>query len=66
VRACSRRFSTLTRIVLTPRGPDVRPLALPDLLMHFLVYEAADSGDSAKRRIDGEVAALRNPLGSNT
>ncbi len=59
VRAYSRRFSTLTRVVRTPRGVDVQPLALPDLLMHFLVYEAADSADSAKRRIDREIAELR-------
>ncbi len=46
VRAWSRRFSTL-------------PLELPDLLMQFLVYEAPDSADSAKRRIDREIAELR-------
>ncbi len=46
VRAWSRRFSTL-------------PPVLPDLLMHFLVYGAADSGDSARRRIDREIAELR-------
>jgi hypothetical protein len=64
VRACSRRFSSLTNVVRMSRGVDVRPLALPDLLIHFLVYEAADSGDAAKRRIDREIAALRRSAGA--
>jgi len=46
VRAWSRRFSTL-------------PHVLPDLLMHFLVNDAPDAADSAKRRIDLEIAELR-------
>jgi hypothetical protein len=64
VRAYSRRFSSLTSVVRTSRGAEVRPLALPDLLTHFLVYEAADSGDSAKRRIDREIAVLRRSAGA--
>ena len=30
-----------------------------DLLMHFTLYEAADSEDAAKRRIDHEISLLR-------
>jgi hypothetical protein len=59
VRAYSRRFATLARISRSERGARVQPLAPPDLLMQFLVYDAADSADSARRRIDHEITALR-------
>ena len=32
---------------------------LPDLLMHFTIYDAVESEDTAKRRIDGEISQLR-------
>ena len=59
VRAYSRRYSTLCQV--GRRGSEVRvdDVALPDLLMHFMVYEAADAEDAARRRIDHEVARLR-------
>ncbi len=34
-------------------------ISLPDLLMHFIIYEAAESEDAAKRRIDHEISQLR-------
>ena len=37
----------------------VEAIPLPDLLMHFMIYEAADSEDAAKRRIDHEISQLR-------
>jgi len=37
----------------------VETIALPDLLMHFMIYEAAGSEDAAKRRIDWEISRLR-------
>ncbi len=33
---------------------------LPDLLMHFTIYEAADSEDAAKQRIEHEISQLRD------
>jgi len=59
VRAYSRRFATLAHVRRTERGVGVEPVVLPDLLMHFLVYESPGSADSARRRIDYEIAALR-------
>ena len=38
-------------------------IPLPDLLMHFTIYEAAESKDAAKRRIDHEIARLREVRG---
>ncbi len=35
-------------------------IPLPDLLMHFTIYEAADSEQAAKRRIDHEISRLRD------
>ena len=37
--------------------------APPDLLMHFTIYEAAESEDAAKRRIDHEISQLRAARG---
>ena len=60
VRAHSRRYSTLGGT--SRRGASVRGRAipLPDLLMHFTIYQAADSEEAAKRRIDHEIAKLRD------
>jgi hypothetical protein len=41
----------------------VEAISLPDLLMHFTIYEAADSEDAAKRRIDHEISQLREVRG---
>jgi hypothetical protein len=38
-------------------------ISLPDLLMDFTIYEAADSEDAAKRRIDHEISQLREARG---
>jgi hypothetical protein len=41
----------------------VEAVALPDLLMHFTIYEAAESEDAAKRRIEHEISQLREVRG---
>lgn len=38
-------------------------IPLPDLLMHFTIYEAADSENAAKRRIDLEISQLQDGRG---
>ena len=47
VRAYSRRFTTSHRVYRDNGGAHVIPVQLPDLLMHFLIYAAEDSSDSA-------------------
>ena len=58
VRAYSRRHSTLCRVSRDASGVRVEVVPLPDVLMHF-TYEAADSKDAARRRIDHEISQLR-------
>ncbi len=41
----------------------VETIHLPDLLMHFTIYEAAESEDAAKRRVDHEISQLRKVRG---
>jgi hypothetical protein len=55
-RAYSRRFSTLYRLWGDEAGVEVRPLALPDLLIHYLLDVADDADQAAKRRVDLEIA----------
>ena len=59
VRAYSRRTSTLCGVSVHGSRVRVEAISLPDLLMHFTIYEAADSEDAAKRRIDHEISQLR-------
>ncbi len=59
VRAYSRRYSTLCSVSRHASNVRVNAVSLPDLLMHFTIYEAAASGDAAKRRIDHEISRLR-------
>jgi len=59
-RAYSRRFSTLYRLWGDEAGVEVRPLALPDLLIHYLLDVAEDAGEAAKRRVDLEIARTRS------
>ncbi len=63
VRAYSRRYSTLCRISGHASGAHVEAIPLPDLLMHFTIYEVADSENSAKRRIDLEISQLQDGRG---
>ncbi|MGH7905148.1 MAG: MBL fold metallo-hydrolase [Candidatus Binataceae bacterium] len=58
VRAYSRRFSTLYRSERDGASIRLRPLALPDLLMHYLLNVAPGSETAARRRIDLELEAL--------
>ncbi len=59
VRAYSRRYSTLCSISGHASSVCLEAIPLPDLLMHFTIYEAADSEDAAKRRMDQEISQLR-------
>ncbi len=63
VRAYSRRYSTLCSIARDASSLRVEAISLPDLLMHFTIYEAAESEDAAKRRIDHEISQLRDVRG---
>lgn len=55
-RAYSRRFSTLYRLWGDEAGVEVRPVALPDLLIYYLLNVADDAEEAAKRQIDIEIA----------
>ena len=55
----SRRYSTLCRVSRHASRVRAKAISLPDLLMHFTIYEAADSEDAAKQRIDHEISQLR-------
>ncbi|MEE8475344.1 MAG: MBL fold metallo-hydrolase [Myxococcota bacterium] len=59
VRAYSRRYSTLCCVSRHGSSVRVESIFPPDLLMQFTIYEAADSEDAAKRRIDHEISQLR-------
>jgi hypothetical protein len=59
VRAYSRRYSTLRSISRDASSVRIDAVPLPDLLMHFTIYEAAESEDAAKQRIDHEISQLR-------
>jgi UDP-MurNAc hydroxylase len=63
VRAYSRRYSTLCPISRQASSVRVEAISLPDLLVHFTIYEAAESEDAAKRRIDYEISQLREVRG---
>ncbi len=62
-RAYSRRYSTLCSIGRQASSVRVEAISLPDLLMYFTIYEAAQSEDAAKRRIDHEISQLRDVRG---
>jgi L-ascorbate metabolism protein UlaG (beta-lactamase superfamily) len=64
IRAYSRRFTTHHRIYGDAAGVHVIPIQLPDLLMHYLIYVAKDSSDSAKQRIEYEIRQIQQgPVG---
>jgi hypothetical protein len=56
IRAYSRRFTTHHRIYGDAAGVDVIAVQLPDLLMHYLIYVAKGSSDSARQRIEYEIS----------
>ncbi|MBI3079286.1 MAG: MBL fold metallo-hydrolase [Deltaproteobacteria bacterium] len=56
-RAYSRRYSTLSRVFGDEAGVEVRPVSLPDLLIHFLLNVAPDSAGAARQRLDQEIEA---------
>ena len=64
VRAYSRRFSTSHRVYRDNGGAHVIPVQLPDLLMHYLIYAAEDSSDSALRRMDYEIMQMKRTYSS--
>ncbi len=61
-RAYSRRFSTLYRLWGNEAGVEVRPFALPDLLIYYLLNVADDADEAARRRIDTEIAEALSGL----
>ncbi|MGH7934681.1 MAG: MBL fold metallo-hydrolase [Candidatus Binataceae bacterium] len=58
VRAYSRRSAMLYEASANGGHVGLRPIMLPDLLMHYLLNVAAGSETAAKRRVDLELAAL--------
>ncbi len=59
VRAYSRRWSASYELARTGNGGiSLQPLALPDLLMHYLLNVAPGSETAARRHIDLEIDAL--------
>jgi L-ascorbate metabolism protein UlaG (beta-lactamase superfamily) len=54
-RAYSRRFSTLYQLSGGAAGVQLTPVTLPDLLMHYLLNEAEDAEEAARRRVDFEI-----------
>jgi UDP-MurNAc hydroxylase len=58
VRAYSRRFTTLYGLERAGDGVRLKPLALPDLLMHYLLNAAPGSETAARRHVDLELEAL--------
>ena len=63
VRAYSRRFTTLYRLERAGDAARVTPVAIPDLLMHFLLNVAPGSATAARRHIDLELEALARRKG---
>ena len=59
IRAYSRRFTTYHRIYGDAAGVHVIAVQLPDLLMHYLIYVAKDSSDSARQRIEYEIRQIQ-------
>jgi len=59
VRAYSRRFTMAHRVYRDDAGAHVIPVQLPDLFMHYLIYAAEDSSDSALRRMDYEIMQMK-------
>jgi hypothetical protein len=54
----SRRLTTLYGLGYTDDHLCLEPLALPDLLMHYILHVAPGSESAARQRIDLEVEAL--------
>jgi len=59
IRAYSRRFTTHHRIYGDAAGVHVIAVQLPDLLMHYLIYVAKGSSDSARQRIEYEIRQIQ-------
>ncbi len=59
IRAYSRRFTTHHRIYGNAAGVHVIAVQLPDLLMHYLIYVAKGSSDSARQRIEYEIRQIQ-------
>ena len=59
VRAYSRRCSVLYETAADGEQVGLKPIVLPDLLMHYMLNRAAGSETAARDRIDLELAALR-------
>ena len=58
VRAWSRRHTRIHRSRRDGAAVTVEPVAIPDLLMHYVLHGAPDSAYAARRQVDVELAAL--------
>jgi hypothetical protein len=58
VRVYSRRFATLYELERGEEQVRIKPLALPDLLMHYLLNLASGSQTTARQRVDLELDAI--------
>lgn len=58
VRAYSRRHQVIYDLTATTDGVQLRPRALPDLLMYYLLNVAPGSDVAAKHLVDREIAAF--------
>ena len=58
MRAYSRRLTTLYELERKGESVRLRPLAPPDLLMHYLLNVAPGSQTVARRRVDLELEAI--------
>jgi len=60
LRAHSRRYQNVCDMSSEDGKVRVKPLLLPDLLMHFLLNEAVGSETAAKDQVDFELKAIRS------
>lgn len=58
VRAYSRRYSTLYEVFEGREPLGIKPIVLPDLLMHYLLNVVPGSENAARRHLDLEIEAL--------
>lgn len=63
VRACSRRYGTLYELSSRDLEVGLRPRALPDLLMHYLLNVMPGSEYATKHHVDLELAAICSTTG---
>ena len=63
MRAYSRRYGTLYELTSQATQVGLTPLALPDLLMHYLLNVMPGSEHAARRHVDLELEEIRSKAG---